>query len=176
VNLDRPRATLGRVLRRFARDEPAALRKRAARSFARNENATGVANLLALADRGDDPKIAFQLGDCYERGVGVVQNFVEAVRWYELAATRGVVSAMSRLGDIYLSGRLVNLGGLPVLNTSSPVMLGRNRLRPGGLSVPQDFTKALYWNRAASEKGDAEAQARLGGQLTAGLGVNADFE
>jgi uncharacterized protein len=177
VNLDfKPGAAIGRVLRRFKQDRPAALRERATRSFARNDNAGGVASLLALANDGD-PEIAFQLGDCYERGIGVLHNFVEAVRWYEHAAAGGIVKAMSRLGDIYLSGRLIRLGGSTNANGEcDPAMLGRNRLRPAGVSVPQEFAKALHWNRLAAEQGDADAQARLGGQYSAGLGVTANFD
>jgi TPR repeat protein len=83
---------------------------------------------------------------------------------------------MSRLGDIYLSGRIVGIGGLPIARTETePLKLGFNRLRPAGMSVSQDFTKALYWNRLAAERGDADAQARLGGHYAAGLGCAPDL-
>ncbi len=170
------RNAIGRLLGRFRPDEPAVLHARAARSFARGDNAAGVAALVSLAGAGD-VEAAFRLGDCYERGIGVILNFANAVFWYESAAGQGVVKAMSRLGDIYLSGRLVRIGGVPpAAGDTNPALLGRNRLRPGGLSVPQDFAKALHWNRMAAEQGDAEAQARLGGQFAAGLGVAADID
>lgn len=176
MNLDlRARMTVGRLLRRYKEDEPDALRRQADWCFARGDNAAGLSALLALADSQEDPVIAFRLGNCYERGIGVIPNFVNAVRWYERAAAQGGVNAMSRLGDIYLSGRIVRIGGSVITATESdPAMLGRNRLRPGGMSVPQDFTKAFHWNKAAAELGDAEAQARLGSQFIAGLGTAAD--
>jgi TPR repeat protein len=175
VNLDlKARAAAGRLLRRNRHAAPA-LRRRADRCFGRGDNAAGVRALLALAD-ARDPDIALRLGECYERGIGVVPNFVSAVRWYEQSAARGSVKAMSRLGDIYLSGRVVPIGNpaLPA-GESDLAMLGCNRLRPAGRSVPQDLGKALHWNMAAAELGDAEARARLGSQFVAGLGVGKDL-
>lgn len=176
MNLEIARHIPRRLLSRFSRRGPDTVRRRAARSFARRDNAAGAAALLNLA-RSGDAEAAFQLADCYERGIGVLHNFVDAVHWFEYAADRGMVKAMSRLGDIYLSGRIVRIGGAPVeACASNEALLGRNRLRPGGLSVLQDFSKALHWNRMAAERGDAEAQARLGSQFAAGLGTARDFD
>ena len=176
MNLNlRPLRAAGRLLQRQQHDTPDALRRRADRCFARGDNAAGLRVLLALADL-QDPDIALRLGECYERGIGVIPNFVSAVRWYEQAAGRGSVEAMSRLGDIYLSGRVVPVGNSAVSGTESDLaLLGCNRLRPAGRSVPQDWGKAFHWNMAAAEKGDAEAQARLGSQFIAGLGVGKDL-
>jgi TPR repeat protein len=176
VNLNlRPRLAAGRLLQRQQRGAPDALRKRADRCFGKGDNAAGLRALLALAYL-QDPDIAFRLGECYERGIGVIPNFVSAVRWYEPAAGRGSVKAMSRLGDIYLSGRIVPIGNSAVSGTESDLaLLGCNRLRPAGRSVPQDWGKAFHWNMAAAKQGDAEAQARLGSQFIAGLGVDKDL-
>ncbi len=176
MNLDlRPARAAVRLLLRRQQGTPDALRSQADRCFARGDNAAGVRALLALAEH-QDPDIALRLGECYERGIGVIPNFVSAVRWYEQAAGRGSVKAMSRLGDIYLSGRVVPIGGSTAAGTGSdPALLGCNRLRPAGRSVPQDLEKARYWNMAAAEQGEAEAQARLGSQFAAGLGVGKDL-
>jgi TPR repeat protein len=158
----------------FERKRQARLLRQAERNFARGKNEAGVACLRAVRGAGDIIA-ACKLGDCYERGIGVIQNFVDAVFWYERAAEQSSLAAMDRLGDIYLSGRVIPIAGIAVTaNTSDPVMLGANGLRPNGMSVPQDLVKALYWNTKASEAGSAEAQARLGFQYTAGLGVPAN--
>ena len=39
-----------------------------------------------------------RLAQLYERGEGVLQSFVEAVRWYKKAADDYCVPAMARLG------------------------------------------------------------------------------
>jgi TPR repeat protein len=178
VNLDLgSRITARRLLRRDRHGGPDALRKRADRCFGRGDNAAGLRVLLALALADfENADIAFRIGECYERGIGAIPNFVSAVRWYEQAASRRSVTAMSRLGDIYLSGRVVGIGSSAVPATESDLaLLGCNRLRPTGWSVPRDSGKALHWNMAAAEQGDAEAQARLGSQFVAGEGVGKDL-
>jgi len=47
------------------------------------------------------------LGYAYQRGMGVEQNYLEAVRWFNLAAERGDVQAQMHLGDMYQQGRFV---------------------------------------------------------------------
>jgi len=41
----------------------------------------------------------------YELGQGVKQDYVEAVRWYGLAADQGVATAQAALGFMYEAGR-----------------------------------------------------------------------
>jgi uncharacterized protein len=149
----------------------ATLYSRAARRFARGDNESGVASLLAIGN-GVNAAAAFKLGECYERGLGAVQNFVDAVLWFERAAEQGSVLAMDKLGDMYLSGRIIPISGCAVsASTSDRTLLGCNDLRPKGMSIPQDFAKALYWNSKAAEAGAPESQARLGFQYIAGVGI-----
>ena len=158
----------------FAKIRRVVLRRRAERNFARGNNESGVACLLAMGS-GADAAAAFRLGECYEHGLGAVQNFVEAVFWFERAAERGSVPAMEKLGDIYLSGRIIPISGRPVsASTADQAMLGSNDLRPKGMSVPRDLAKALDRNTKAAEAGAPEAQARLGFQYIAGLGIPED--
>ena len=43
----------------------------------------------------------------YEYGLGVPQDYVEAVKWYQLAADRGYAKAQYNLGIMYANGRAV---------------------------------------------------------------------
>jgi len=143
------------------------LRRAADRKFIAGNPAAGVARLFKLAALGD-PVSSCRLADCHERGVGVVQNFAAAIRWYETAAQLGVIDAMEKLGDIYLYGRVARPA---TLNSSSDSnRLGRTfRLRD--TSISPDPVKAAQWNRRAAEGGAAEAQAKLGFQYVAATGV-----
>ncbi len=161
------RMTIHRLIKRFKPATEISTRKQLARNFERGDNPARVASLRTLAEMGD-PEAYFHLGECYERGLGVIQNFVAAVKWYECAADRGGLSAMVRLGDIYLSGRVIRHGPSSVASDAS---FGSNRFRPQGLSVPPDYGRAFHWNSMAAEAGAAEAQARLGYQYANGLGV-----
>jgi uncharacterized protein len=59
------------------------------------------------------------------QGLGVAQNYAEAVRWYRAAAEQGLGQAQVNLGVMYRQG----------------------------LGVAQDNAEALRWYRAAAEQG-----------------------
>ena len=63
------------------------------------------------------------------RGLGVAQDYAEAVKWYRLAAEQGLVEAQSNLGRMYYYG----------------------------LGVAQDFVTAHMWANIAAASGGANA-------------------
>ncbi|MBO7224189.1 MAG: sel1 repeat family protein, partial [Kiritimatiellae bacterium] len=65
----------------------------------------------------------------YYNGLGVQQDYAEAVKWFRKAAEQGHAGAQYRLGICY----------------------GK------GLGVPQDHEEAAKWVRKAAEQGDAGA-------------------
>jgi len=62
----------------------------------------------------------------YERGLGVVQDYNEAIRLYLLAARQGLVLAQKNLGAMYWRGQ----------------------------GAVQDYVKAHMWTNIASSSGD----------------------
>src|SRR4051812_33969815 len=95
----------GRFTSRGRKSEAGSLRQQAEREDAR-ENFVGAAELWrALAETGD-PEGCHVLGDRYERAQGVMQNFVEATRWFRKAAEMGHVPSQAKLGEIYFHGRV----------------------------------------------------------------------
>ena len=85
--------------------------------------------LLKRAQDGD-AEAQTRLGGAYYSGNGVEQDFVEAIKWYRLAAEQGYADAQNYLGVAYDSGD----------------------------GVEQDFVEAVKWYRLAAEQGNAEAQ------------------
>jgi TPR repeat protein len=69
------------------------------------------------------------LGVKYAQGLGVVQDYAEALKWYRLAAQQGSADAQSNLGLMYYNGQ----------------------------GVVQDYAKAHSWLNLAAIKGDADA-------------------
>ena len=120
-----------------------------------------------------------RLAQLYEHGQGVLQSFVEAVRWFRAAAEQGSVPAQARLGEIYLTGLRApaTASASAVARIEAPEAGGSmlNRLFPQGLSVRQDPLQAAHWNNAAAQAQDAGAQARLGYQYATGFGVTHDL-
>ena len=61
----------------------------------------GLAAITAAADRGA-PDALFELGLCYANGQGVPQDFVEAHKWFNIAAIRGSQPARERRAELAL--------------------------------------------------------------------------
>ena len=58
---------------------------------------------LPLAEQGD-ASAQFNLGMMYDKGEGVKQDDVEAVKWYRQAAEQGYAKAQYNLGVMYYQG------------------------------------------------------------------------
>src|SRR5574344_1771571 len=56
------------------------------------------------AAQSGNAKAQDSLGICYEKGLGIGINYIEAVKWYELAAEQGLADAQHNLGVCYLLG------------------------------------------------------------------------
>jgi hypothetical protein len=90
---------------------------------------TTMEELRKLAEQGD-PTAQFAVGRHYATGDEVKQDYVEAARWFGLAADRGYVPAQSALGAYYWSGR----------------------------GVPKDLNKAYFWSVLAQTGGDESSK------------------
>lgn len=87
------------------------------------------------------------LGNSYDYGQGVPQDYVQAALWYRKAAEQGNTDAQYDLGDLYYEGQ----------------------------GVPQDYAQAAFWFRRAAEQGNANAQEALGVLYGNGEGVSKDY-
>lgn len=88
---------------------------------------------------------AFDLGRCYDEGVGTEADFAKALELYKEAAAKGHAGAQFALGDIYFSGR------------------------DGG---DTNYEEAIMWLRRCYDKtGDWRAAAELGVMSLNGLGM-----
>ena len=73
------------------------------------------------------------LGAMYGSGIGVLENYTEAVKWFRKAADQGLADAQSNLGFMY-----------------------RN-----GYGVPENFVHAYVWWSMAKTQGDTKASNNL---------------
>ncbi|MFL6589723.1 MAG: tetratricopeptide repeat protein [Chthoniobacterales bacterium] len=105
-----------------------------------------IEQLRAKADAGD-AKAQYSLAVCYERGEGVAEDKVEAVKWYRKAAEQNFAAAQYNLGVCYYHGE----------------------------GVAKDKKEAVKWFRKAAEQNDAQAQGRLGLCYVEGEGVPVDL-
>ena len=99
-----------------------------------------------LAEHGNLAAQNF-LGNMYEFGQGVPQDYAEAWKWYRRAANKGDSGGQLHLGNLYLKGR----------------------------GVLVDYPEAMKWYRLAAKQGGAGGQHMLGSMYAKGQGVLQDF-
>jgi TPR repeat protein len=100
------------------------------------------------AAEGGDKKGQYLMGYAYDQGEGAEQNWVEALRWYQLAAAQGSETSMNNIGCIH---------------------------EVGGFGVPQNLELALHWFRKAADADDQEASYDVGNCYYRGVGVTKDL-
>jgi TPR repeat protein len=105
-----------------------------------------IAALIKAAEQGD-AKSQFVLGSDYYFGIGVFQDYDEAMKWYRKAADQGEAMAQFTLGGMYANGT----------------------------GVAQDYAEAVKWYRKAADQGEANAQYYLGAMYAKGTSVPQDY-
>jgi TPR repeat protein len=137
--------------------------------------------IKAKAEEGD-AEAQSNVGFCYERGVGVLKDETEAIKWYRKAAAQGQVLAQYNIGVCYYFGiavtkdsveavkwfRLAAIQGLAEAQSNLGVCYGK------GEGLTKNEAEAANWFRKAAEKGHAEAQVNLGACYYFGTGVSKD--
>jgi TPR repeat protein len=103
--------------------------------------------LTARRAIGADAEAASAIGVMYYAGEGVPQDFVEAAKWWRMAAEQGDAFAQSVLGNMYKKGQ----------------------------GVRQDYAEMEKWFRMAAEQGNAAAQHNLGIMYANGEGGPQDY-
>ena len=138
--------------------------------------------LRQLAEAGD-AEAQTELGERYEDGRGVVQDYAVAVSWFRRAAEQGYAPGQAALGFMYSIGRGV------VQDDTETVRWSRRAAEQGnpraqhnlgfmyshGRGVRQDGAQAVRWYRRAAEQGYASAQHNLGVMYRDGRGVGQDY-
>lgn len=114
----------------------------------------------------------FNLGMCYEQGVGLSPSILEAWSWYKKAADKGYAQAMNSLGTI-CEKKQRNVG---------EAMMWYRKAADRGLLVAhfnlgtilmnqQKYEEAMRYLQKAAEQGFAAAQCNLGLLYERGLGT-----
>jgi TPR repeat protein len=139
------------------------------------------AALRELAEAGD-AAAQTELGERYEDGRDVVQDYGVAVSWFRRAAEQGYAPGQAALGFMYERGRGVVQDSAEAArwyrrsaeqgNTRAQNNLGSSYAT--GLGVAQNDRAAVEWYRRAAEQGWPPAQRNLGEMYETGRGVTRD--
>jgi TPR repeat protein len=137
---------------------------------------------LALAEKGF-PASQYNCGLAYGRGIGVAQDWVQSVRWYEKAAAAGHADAQAQLGVCYAEGTGVAQDWVQAArwyekaavagNVDAQALLGGCYAE--GTGVAQDWVQAVRWYEKAAAAGNADAHFLLGACYADGTGVTQDW-
>lgn len=133
-------------------------------AWQRGDTAEAVAIWKPLAEKGD-ADAAFNLGQAYRLGKGVVINLAEAQNWLDRAARKGHVDAQATLGLLlFQNGNRVS--AMRWLNLAAEAGDARALLMVGtalynGDGIPEDHVKAYAYVSRAAAQGLAPAQATL---------------
>ena len=104
------------------------------------------ATCLRLAKQGHITA-QYNLGVIYSGGLGVPQDYKEAVKWTKLSAVQGKMEAQYNLGTHYINGN----------------------------GVPQDYNEAVKWLKLSAAQGYMKALNNLGAMYGEGNGVPQDI-
>ena len=124
-----------------------------------------------------------QKGEDHYDGKGVPQNYVEAAKWFRMAAEKGHARAQSWLGSLFEGGNGV------VQNLDEAIAWYRKSAEQGdiygqyclgecylnGIGVTENYNESAKWFRKAAEQGDAWSQYHLGSFYEGGDGVPQDY-
>lgn len=138
----------------------------AMRAIERGHYATAERALRTPAANGD-ARSQNNLGYLYEHGLGVTQNYAQALNWYQKASDAGLPEARYNLATLYHLGLGVTRSQETALSlftaaaqsgyADAEYMVGEyHRAGLGGLS--RDGALALSWFLRAARKGHAGAQ------------------
>ena len=142
-----------------------------------------VIGLLRSAAEQGHANAQYNLGNLFDRGEGVKQDFDEAVRLYRKAADQGHAIAQCNLGTMYYQGKGMkqDFGEAVRLyrkaadqgHASAQCILGH--MYDQGKGVKEDFSEAVRLYRKPADQGHAGAQCNLGTMYANGEGVKQDF-
>ena len=116
-------------------------------AFRQGQYDTARQYLLLLVEEGDADAM-YRMGYFYQHGLGVKQDYAEAMNWYEKSADNGFGMAMLNIGYMYFHA----------------------------LGVEQSYDKAFSWYQKAAYAGVASAKTNLGQMFHYGYGVDVDYK
>lgn len=131
----------------------------AADAFDKGDYATTIRELKPLAILGNATAQAY-LGAMYDEGLGITQDYQQAVKWYRMAADQGIPVVRYRVGRPAMIDVMFRLG----------------TMYDEGLGTEQDYWQAVKWLRLAAEYRHFEAQNYLGVMYVKGRGVIQDHK
>lgn len=134
------------------------------------------------ASQGDIRAVT-AVGIAYSYGMGVPNDYSQAVFWLTRAAQSGDAAAQTELGNLYRQGfgvaqdwhEAIRLYGLAAAQADSAAQYQLGEINYNGKVVPKNLSKAFEWYSLAAAHGNSDAQYSLGFMYAHGDGIPQDF-
>jgi uncharacterized protein len=131
---------------------------------------------LPLAEQ-ENSRAQFFLGQIYEKGQGVPQDYAEATKWYQHAAKLGYASAKPK---IYKFARMGVAPALKVLKSDAKqgvavAQINLGEMHEKGNGVQQDYNEAFKWLQYAAEQGYDDVKPNIYGLARKGVPSALEF-
>ena len=136
------------------------------------------------AAEGGDARAQFYLGEAFNKGRGVIQDYADAVIWYRKAADQNNADAQETLCTMYFFGQgavtqdygeaAKVCSGAGKQGRVYPAYLG-GYMYEFGKGVAVDLAQAASLYKVAAEAGNVDAQEALGRMYFFGQGVEQDY-
>jgi len=143
------------------------------------------AEVVALQEQAEKGDVVAErtLGETFDFGKHVKRDYVQAAKWYRLAADEGDAHAQNNLASLYANGL-----GMPT-NLTLAVELYRKSAEQNyavaqnslgghyyhGWGVPQDRNQAFRWFKRAAENHNFNAMQNLSNCYRLGIGTASDL-
>lgn len=132
----------------------------------------------------DDAEDLFNYGNCFYLGLGVVQDYGQALKWFRKAANEGSSEAKNAIGDCYYNGtgldqdieEAVKWYKEAAEEGSVTALTNIGECYCDGKGVPKDAVEGVRWYLKAAEQGDGRAQNFVGVHYARGDGIEKNEE
>lgn len=148
---------------------------------------------LMKAAEKQEPNAKYLIGEMYAKGTGVEKNEVEAVKWWEEAASQNIIAAQGSLSFALMNGKGCEKNPKKAFDliykaaTSTPQCEGEKYFINGaqfflatyyyeGWGVEKDLSKSFDWAKKSAESGTAAAQNMLGNLYNDGQGTQKNVD
>lgn len=164
------------TLKRYYINGKNAIVPKSASGMESSTNQNAYLNYIVEKANEGDSDAEYQLGKCYEDGLGEFhQDYTTAVQWYLKAAKKGHADAMNKMG-VYYFGKKEYKEALKWFESSAKEGNQKARYNMGLLYMNKeygmkDITKAFYCYTLAAEAGVPQAQLELGLCYYYGIGT-----
>ncbi|GGA29473.1 tetratricopeptide repeat protein [Neptunicoccus cionae] len=138
---------------------------------------------LQNAARSGDAVAQLYLGQLFDEGTQVPQDFAQARQWYEQAATANLTEAQNKLGRLLGAGlggpadlpRAFELVKQAAQDNTASHLYDLAQMYENGAGTAQDMTRAATLYEQAAKAGHPDAAVSLGVLYQNGTGVAQDY-